>query len=392
MISTTEAKSIITENSRQLAPAAVPIDEAAGLVVANDIHAPVSIPAFPQSAMDGYAFAFSGIGKPLLVAGEKAAGDLSKTDLLPGTSIRIFTGAVVPAGADTVVMQEKAKVVDGFLQIEDAALKKGANVRLTGSDITKGALALPAGTKLTAAGIGLLTGMGIDSVEIIPSPRISIIVTGNELQAPGTAPAYGKVYESNSYALAAALKQLHIHSVDIYRPDDVPDTMTKTLREALSKSDLVIMTGGVSVGDYDFTVQVSENCGVSRLFHKVRQKPGKPLFFGKKEQTLFFGLPGNPAAVLTCFYEYVIPALEIRTARKLSADVHHVPMGSAYKKAPGLAHFLKGFFDGSRVHIPGGQESYKLNSFATSNCLVVIPESATEVTEGEKVEIHLLPE
>jgi molybdopterin molybdotransferase len=159
----------------------------------------------------------------------------------------------------------------------------------------------------------------------------------------------------------------------------------------LSKSNIVLMTGGVSVGDYDFTVIASENCGVQKVFHKIKQKPGKPIFFGKKGNVLFFGLPGNPASVLTCFYEYVLIALGKMTSQKLQLKSKQVNILSTYKKLSGITHFLKGIFDGETVQLPSGQESYKLNSFAQANCLVVIPASVTEVNVGEKVEIHVLP-
>jgi molybdopterin molybdotransferase len=391
MISSVEAKQLIAENSNPLTVRMVPLDKAAGLVLAKDIYASFDIPAFSQSGMDGYALAFASLGKPITMAGEQAAGNNIHRSLKPGSAVRIFTGAVVPEGADTVVVQEKSKVVDGFLQIEAEKLKPGDNVRLPGSEIANGALALPAGSVLTPPAIGFLAGMGIASVEVIPFPRVSIIVTGNELQDPGNAPEYGKVYESNSYALLAALRQLQIHDVAVYKSADDITSLTSILQGALAKSDLVLMTGGVSVGDYDFTVPVSEKCGVQKIFHKVRQKPGKPIFFGRKDQILFFGLPGNPASVLTCFYEYVITALEKLTARKLNPDNLQTPVSSSYKKPAGITHFLKGIFDGRQVSLPGGQESYKLNSFARANCLVIIPETVTDVSAGEKVEIHLLP-
>ncbi len=391
MISTEEAKYLISENSIQLPPVIIPLDKAAGLILAKDYYASIDIPAFPVSGMDGYALAFENIAKPIVIVGEQAAGTILHSTLTPGTAIRIFTGAVVPKGTDTVVIQEKSKLVDGFLQIEDERLKKGDNVRLAGTEITKGALALPAGVVLTPPAIGFLAGIGIATVEVIPNPRVSIIVTGNELQNPGTALAPGKVYESGSFALVAALQQLHIRDVNVYKSGDDVESLTRILNEALAKSDIILMTGGVSVGDYDFTVMVSEKCGVQKIFHKIRQKPGKPIFFGKKEYILFFGLPGNPASVLTCFYEYVLAALQKLTAQKLLLENRHVPLSSAYKKSAGITHFLKGIFDGQQVSLSGGQESYKLNSFARANCLVVIPEAVMEVKAGENVEIHLLP-
>lgn len=391
MISTEEAISFIGENSVQLKSRLLALEKAGGLILAKDIYASINIPAFPQSGMDGYALAFESMGKPILLAGEQAAGNHVHTTVKKGTAVRIFTGAVVPVGADTVVVQEKSKVTDGILIIEDDKLKQGDNVRLPGTEITKDALALPAGTRLTPPAIGFLAGMGIADVEVIPAARIAVIVTGNELQPPGTPPEFGKVFESNSFALLAALKQVHMHDVAIYQSIDDPEALTKMLNDALATSDVVLMTGGVSVGDYDFTVKVSENCGVQKLFHKIRQKPGKPIFFGRKDQVLFFGLPGNPASVLTCFYEYVLPALEIVTGQKLNLEIRSAPLSAFYKKPPGITHFLKGIFDGHQVQLPDGQESYKLNSFARANCLVKIPEPVTEVLAGEQVEIHLLP-
>jgi molybdopterin molybdotransferase len=389
MISTEEAKYLINENSNQLPPVFVSLGEAAGLMLAKDYYASIDIPVFPVSGMDGYALAFESIGMPIAMVGEQAAGTIVHSTVKPGTAIRIFTGAVVPEGADTVVVQEKSKVVDGFLQIGDDKLKKGDNVRLVGTEITKGALALPAGVALTPPAIGFLAGIGIATVEVIPNPKISIIVTGNELQNPGTALAPGKVYESGSFALVAALQQLHMHDVNVYKSGDDVEALTQILNEALEKSDIILMTGGVSVGDYDFTVLVSEKCDVQKIFHKIRQKPGKPIFFGKKKNILFFGLPGNPASVLTCFYEYVLAALEKLTAQKLLLEDKQVPLSSTYKKPAGITHFLKGIFDGQQVSLPAGQESYKLNSFARANCLVVIPESVVEVQAGDIVEIHL---
>ena len=217
MISSTEAKKLIAENCFQLKPAILSLEIATGLVLAKDIYSSVNIPAFPQSAMDGYAIAFASLGKPIAVAGEQAAGSSLHVKVEPGTAIRIFTGAEVPPGIDTVVMQEKTNVVNGLLYITDEKLQQGDNVRLPGTEIKKDALALPPGTSLTPPAIGFLAGMGIASVEVIPNPRVSIIVTGNELQQPGTTQEPGKVYESNSFALQAALKQLHINDVAVHK-------------------------------------------------------------------------------------------------------------------------------------------------------------------------------
>ncbi len=391
LLNVNDAKALVEQHTITLSPATVLLQYAAGKTLAADVFASVNVPAFSQSGMDGYALAFVSLGKPIKIEGEQAAGDDDSSSLQPGTAVRIFTGAVVPEGADTVVMQEKTEVSNGFLQVNDDGLHRGNNVRLPGSEIAKGALALPAGSKLTPAAVGFLAGMGVNEVEIIPLPRVSIIVTGNELQDPGTTQQFGKVYESNSFALLAALSQVHITDTKVYKCADDMEALTGVLNDAMLQSDVVLMTGGVSVGDYDFTVKVSKDCGIEKVFHKLKQKPGKPLFFGKKDQVLFFGLPGNPASVLTCFYEYVLVALEKLTSQKMQLQQLKVPLSKVYQKPAGLTHFLKGMFDGQAVHLSDGQESYKLHSYAKANCLVVIPGTATNIEAGDEVEIHLIP-
>ncbi len=386
-----EAKAFVEQLTHTLPPVTMPLHLAFGKTLASDVFATVNVPAFAQSGMDGYAFAFASLGKSLKIEGEQAAGDEQLIPLQPGTAVRIFTGAVVPDGADTVVMQEKTAVADGYLTINDENIQQGNNVRAPGSEIAKGDLALASGTLLAPAAIGFLAGMGVNEVEVIPFPRVSIIVTGNELQDPGTTQIFGKVYESNSFALLAALHHLHLTDTTVYKCEDDIDALTSVLNKAIAQSDVVLMTGGVSVGDYDFTVKVSKDCGIKKVFHKLKQRPGKPLFFGKKDQVLFFGLPGNPASVLTCFYEYVLVALEKLTHQPMQLKKLMVPLSSAYTKAAGLTHFLKGMFDGQAVHLPDGQESYKLHSYARANCLVVIPGQATNIEAGDEVEIHLIP-
>ena len=390
LLNVNDAKALVDQHTIALSPVTVLLHYAGGKTLAADVFASVNVPAFSQSGMDGYALAFDSLGKAIKIEGEQAAGDDESSFLQPGTAVRIFTGAVVPEGADTVVMQEKTEVSNGFLQVNDDGLQRGNNVRLPGSEIAKGALALPAGSKLTPAAVGFLAGMGVNEVEIIPLPRVSIIVTGNELQDPGTTQQFGKVYESNSFALLAALSQVHITDTKVYKCADDMEALTSVLNDAMLQSDVVLMTGGVSVGDYDFTVKVSKDCGIEKVFHKLKQKPGKPLFFGTKDQVLFFGLPGNPASVLTCFYEYVLVALEKLTSQKMQLQKLRMPLSTAYQKPAGLTHFLKGMFDGEQVHLPDGQESYKLHSYARANCLVVIPGAATNIEAGDEVEIHFI--
>ena len=393
MISVTEAKKIIQENTFALQPVQLPLQKAAGKILAEDVYATIDIPAFPQSSMDGYAFLFSQWKqhKKLIVEGEIAAGSEEEILLAEGKAIRIFTGAPVPPGADTVVMQEKVTLENNELFIEDEALLQGTNVRPKGSEMKAGELALEKGSLLPPAAIGFLAGIGITTIKVFPNPSISIIITGKELQQAGDPLQYGQVYESNSFTLSSALHQLHFEDIKISRADDDVKILTGILEEALQQSNLVLLTGGISAGDYDFVLQAAENCGITKLFHKIKQRPGKPLYFGKKNDKLIFGLPGNPSSVLTCFYEYVLTALEILTRQKISLQSIHAPLSMPFSKTNVLTHFLKGYYNGLTVTVLDAQESYRLSSFAKANCLVKINESVTQCKEGEMVEVHLLP-
>lgn len=393
MISSAAAKAIIKEQCEALPPIVLPIKQALGTVLAEDIYAPVDIPCYPQSSMDGYAFSYTGWkpGEPLDLYGEMAAGSNQTIEVIPGKAVRIFTGAAVPPGADTVVIQEKIRLEGDELHIEDPELKAGDNVRPIGSEISKNALALEKGTLLTAPGIGFLAGIGLAEVKVYPKPRVAIIVTGNELQEPGKPLEYGQVYESNSASLTAALEALLIRDIQLYRVADNLNALSATLATALEQSDLVLLTGGISVGDYDFTLKATLECGIETIFHKIKQKPGKPILFGKQGQKPVFGLPGNPASVMTCFYEYVLVAIGELQHRNQTLRKRNAILANTVKKPAGPTHYLKGYADGEKVMSLEGQESYKLNSFARANCLIMLPEECTQAGPGDAVEIHILP-
>jgi len=393
MVCVTEAKKIIRENTDTLSPVKLSLTESMGLILADNVFAVSAVPPFRQSSMDGYAFSFNEwqLQKKLKITGEIAAGSKETIALPPGSAVRIFTGAAVPPGADTVVMQEKVTTQNDELAIHDENLVAGTNVREKGSEIQAGSLALEKDSVLSPAAIGFLASVGHAEVNVYPNPSISIIITGNELQKPGNPLQHGQIYESNSVALISVLHQLNFNKIEIVRVTDKPELITGVLKNALQKSDVVMLTGGISVGDYDFVLQAATACGVQKLFHKIKQRPGKPLYFGKKEARLVFGLPGNPASVLTCFYEYVIPALEKLSRRKLILQTIRAPLSKPFQKAAGLTHFLKGRYDGQTATPLDAQESFRLSSFARSNCLIQINEEVTKCIEGELVDVHLLP-
>jgi molybdopterin molybdotransferase len=393
MISVPEAKQIIHESTSSLLPRKLPLEQAAGSVLAEDVHSPVNIPLFNQSSMDGYAIAFQDwqSKKKLNIEGMIPAGASEESMLKEGIAMRIFTGAPLPHGADTVVMQEKTSIDQGHLIIDDEQLALGMNVRPTGMEIKKGSLVLKDGSFLNPAAIGLLAGIGLTEVKVYPKPTVSIIVTGDELQIPGKELKFGQVYEANSFTLKAALELLGIRQVKLFYAKDSLEALTEILRTAMQDHDLVFLTGGISVGDFDFVLQATINNGIGALFHRIKQRPAKPLYFGRKENKYVFGLPGNPASGLTSFYEYVLPAMSIMCKQDLNLKKDQVPLSKPFRKPAGLTHFLKGYFDGGKAEILDAQESFRLSSFARANCLIQIDENVTECQAGELVEVHLLP-
>lgn len=393
MISVHEAKKILQENARPLPPKVVPLLQACGRILANDIISPINVPPFHQSSVDGYAFNYSDLSiyHTLNLSQEIPAGKSSTTELKPGETARIFTGSPLPKGADTVIMQEFVEVHDNKVSCKDEFLKIGANVRPMGSQTKQGECALAKGALLTPAAIGLLAGLGITEVSIIPSPRIALITTGNELVEPGNQLLPGQVFESNSYSLQAVLGEMHIELSAKASVSDNESQTTDCIRELLADCDVLLLTGGVSVGDYDYVPQALANCGVEKIIHKIRQRPGKPFYFGVLGEKLVFGLPGNPSSVLTCFYRYVRPTLFQLMALQPSEPITlTIPLAKEYTKKSGLTYFLKGQVqDGLAVPL-GAQESYQMNTYATAECLIELEESRSEYQEGDTVTTYLI--
>lgn len=391
MISVNEAKDIITESVKRLPSQRLPLTRALGLVLGEDVYALTDIPNFRQSSMDGYAIRFEPGRTVFTLAGEMAAGSTAALDIGPAEAVRIFTGAPLPAGADTVVMQEKVSLEGNRVIVVDDGMQAFQHVREKGAEIKRGALAMQAGTLLSPAAIGFLAGIGVPELQVIPAPKVSIILTGNELQEPGKPLAFGQVYEANSVMLSAALRQLGVEDVSVLRAVDDLKVLQDVLSQALLEADLVLLTGGVSVGDYDFVVAAAKNCGIKQAFHKIRQKPGKPLFFGSKYQKIVFGLPGNPSSVLSCFYQYVLPAVGRMMGKNLRLQVTQGILTHDYAKVSGLTHFLKASFNNGNVTPLHAQESFRLHSFAEADCLIVLDEAKGNYRAGEQVEVHLLP-
>ena len=394
MISVNEAIAILLSHASTLQPQKVALPDALQCTLAQDICANTDIPPFDQSAMDGYAFRFGDWDRqtPLSIGGEIPAGEAMLHDLPPHTAIRIFTGAPIPNGADTVVMQEKVALLDNGQQllISDDLLTQGSNIRPRGSQIQQGSIALQNGQRLTAGAIGYLAMLGIAELWIHPRPRITLLITGNELTNPGFPLKHGQVYECNSFSLTAALQEIHLQPQAVYKAEDDQQQIATLIQEAAHQSDMIILTGGVSVGNYDFVPRSLAACGAQTLFHKVKQKPGKPLYFGKINNTLVFGLPGNPAAVLTGFYRYILPAIHRMMHRPPASDALTYRLAGDYPKKPGLTLLLKGKILNKDEVLPlSNQLSYLMDSFTQADCLIELEETKANYQKGDEVTVHL---
>ncbi len=392
MITVKEALEILITNCKQAKIVNVSLSEAQNLFLAKAIYAPINVPSFNQSAMDGYAFKFVDLKNELIVVEEIAAGDTREVKIKQGQAVRIFTGAKVPDSCDTVVMQELTKVKENKLIMKDVGLKFGGNIRKEGHQIKQGDLALEKGSRINPATIGFLASLGITSVKVYQKPRVIILATGNELIQTGNPIKKGQVYESNTIMLQAALKSIGLDSNVVFIADNLEETI-EVITQSLNHSDILVLSGGISVGDYDFVKPALEENDVTELFYKVKQKPGKPLFFGKKNEKLVFALPGNPAAALNCFYMYVLPAINIQLGNSnpfLTKTT--LPINQSYKKKSGRAEFLKAFSNGENIELLEGQGSDVLLSFAKANCLVFLADEIDKVESGELVHVHLLPE
>ncbi|MBY0479962.1 MAG: molybdopterin molybdotransferase MoeA [Chitinophagaceae bacterium] len=389
MITVDEARNIVAANCNTLNSIKMPIEDAAGYALVSDIESAINIPSFLQSSMDGYAIRMEDKNELLPIQDELPAGTSKKIFLLEHHAVKVFTGGPVPDGADMVVQKEWVTEEASGIRIVDKRLAKGDNIRHIGSEISKGKIAIPKGTIMNAMQIGYLASLGITNIQVYRKPSIALIITGNELIQPGNELKDGQVYESNSYGLRACLKNNGINLVYIsFAKDNLEETEEK-IKQAISNFDMVLLTGGVSVGDYDFVSKACVNQGIELLFHGVQQKPGKPLFFGKKDNKLVFGLPGNPASVLSCYQQYVLPAI-LKMSGCAEVKPIFAKLKQSYQKNAALRFFLKGYFENGVVSVLSAQASFQLSAFTEANCWVELDEETMSFEQFQKVRIHML--
>lgn len=390
MVSVEEAFRRIGQVTEQLEIIEIELKNATGFVLAEDYISTLSFPPFDQSAMDGYAVNNKDDQREFRVVHELKAGDsASSITLRNGEACRIFTGAMLPNDTTAVVKQEDVVRVENTIQIERTVIH-GENVRLCGEQINDGDVAVHANTVLNPGAIGFLSTLGVKCVKVYRKPKIAIIATGNELISAGSKLEVGKIFESNTNTLISALSVYGFQATaDVV--EDSYDLIRQKIDDAINSNDLVLITGGISVGDYDFVGKILHDLNVDEKFYKVKQKPGKPLFFGVKGDTIVFALPGNPAAVLTSFYMYVLHTLAGLTGRKTGYLTHKkVKLTTRFEKSPNLTFLLKGKVEKDHVTILPAQSSAMLSSFIEADCLVRLSENKAVWEKDELVDVYTI--
>lgn len=392
MISVREGQAhILARIAAAVAPEVLPVTRALGRVLADDVQAPFDVPPADNSAVDGYAVASADIPaggtRDLAVIGDLAAGAVFGAPLRSGQALRIMTGAPMPAGADSVYPQEVVERIGELVRV--GTLDKGANVRLRGEDVEVGGIVIERGSVLRPQEIGLITSLGLWQVGVHRRPRVALLSTGDEVAEPGTPRRPGQIYDANRFTLRGSIEQAGGEVLDLGIVPDVRDELLARLREAAMMADVVVTSGGVSVGAYDLVKDVLAELGTVD-FWQVAMQPGRPLAFGRIADTTFFGLPGNPVASLLTFMLFVRPALwKLAGRRRLFPPTWQAHAAEPLRKRAGRREFKRGvlsYADGSwSVRTTGPQGSGILSSMVAGNCLIVLEEERGDVAAGELV-------
>jgi molybdopterin molybdotransferase len=400
MISVHDALTTILETVPSLAGERISLLQAVGRVLAEDIRSGREVPPFANSAMDGYAVRWEDIQdttpeQPLAlnVIEVIQAGAVPRQAVTTGTASKIMTGAVLPHGADTVIRVEDTEEHEGRVWIKRPE-RTGAHIRESGEDIHRGQIVLEKGRVLRPADMGLLASVGRGFVLVRQRPRVAILSTGNELVEVDESPQPGQIVNSNAYALAAAVQEAGGQPVPLPIARDTLGEIRAALNEAV-RHDMVLSTGGVSVGDFDFVKEAMDELGVRRLFWQVAQRPGKPLTFGLLREKPYFGLPGNPVSALVCFYLYVRPALgKMMGQSKFFLPVVSATVAEDMPKAKGLTEFIRCRLEQVngqyQVHSTGSQSSGVLSSLSLGAGLIIGAPELPMLPRGMHVKVLVL--
>ena len=370
---------------------------ALGRVLAEEIIATHNVPNHDNSAMDGYAFNADDLAKGithLKITGAAFAGNALTGSFEKGACIRIMTGGAIPAGADTVIAQERVELDGEFIQFADMP-NRGANVRYAGEDLQAGQVVLNVGHQINPADLGLIASLGIGKVSVYRKLKVSFFSTGDELASIGSSLKSGQIFDSNRYTLFGMLTRMGTEVQDLGAIPDDPILLEKTLMKAAESSDVIITSGGVSVGEADYMKQLLQKLG-EVLFWKVAMKPGRPLAFGKIGNAHYFGLPGNPVAVMVTFYQFVRQAMLVimGQANPAAIPMLNVVCSSSIRKLKGRTEFQRGILfvgeDGHwQVKTTGNQSSGVLSSMSQANCFIVLDDDVGNVEAGNTVKVQL---
>ena len=372
--------------------------KALGRILAHEIYAPHNVPNHDNSAMDGYALnaddlAASG-ATTLKIIGAAFAGTPFNGKVATGECVRIMTGASIPQGVDTVIPQELVQADPDSIQISNPP-KRGANVRYAGEDLTQGQVVLPVGHLIRPADLGLIASLGQGEVTVYRQLRVSFFSTGDELTGIGQALKTGQIYDSNRYTIFGMLSSLGVELQDLGAIPDDPVLLEKTLSKAANNSDVVITSGGVSVGEADYMKELLQKLG-QVLFWKIAMKPGRPLAYGKIGNAHYFGLPGNPVAVMVTFYQFVRQAMLVMMGQPNPAQIPMLKAvcTSPIRKLKGRTEFQRGilFLNEAgewQVKTTGNQSSGVLSSMSQANCFIVLDEDVGNVDAGTTVQVQL---
>lgn len=403
MISVEEAQQAILFRIQPLGRARVPILEALGRVLAEDVHSPRDIPPWPNSAMDGYAVRSQDVAQAsrerpetLRVVDEVRAGIESTRTLGPGEAIRIMTGAPIPRGADAVVLVEETEKAGKDEVRIFLAVPSGEAVRVAGEDVKRGTKVFSAGVRVNAAAVGMLANLGRPAVYVYQKPRVAILSTGDELLDLGEVPAAGQIFNSNSYALAAQVLEAGGEPIQLGIARDTAADLERHLRDGLG-ADLVLTSGGVSVGDFDLVKGILGGLGSEMHFWRVRMKPGKPMAFGTLQGKPVFGLPGNPVSTMVSFELFVRPSLlKMQGHRRLFRPRVEARLLHPLSKTPERRHYVRAVATRTEeewtVQAVEAQGSNILHSMVRANALVVFREFETDLAAGSKVQTLLIEE
>jgi len=392
MISVEEALELVTGNTVVWGTESVPLLKALGRILAEPVIAQEEQPLFDSSAVDGYAVRLSDVQEftQLRVMGESQAGSGSLPELDAGTAMRIFTGARIPRNAEAVIMQEYSVRSDADIRFQYNA-KPGENIRRRGEEYSIGDIVIESGCVITPSVLAMLATLNYDSVLVYKQPRISLVITGNEIKLPGEQLLPGEIRDSNSYAMIGAIQSLGIAPYSIRRVKDDPVEVQRVLRESIAESDMLIITGGISVGDHDHVRWALQQCGVEEIFWKVKMKPGKPVYFGRTNDKLVFALPGNPVAVMVAYQLFVKRCILLGMGSAYQKE-QRTALLTQYVKSASREEFVRGISaindEGIETVLPlKGQGSHMVGGMAKANCLIVIPEEITEVSANSIVNI-----